>query len=489
MKLLLLIAALAGVLPAGAGAGEPVSPWSLPPEGSCAPQGGLAGWPVGEDAPPVAFEPGDRIDIEHAPVLRNYLPPEIWEHRDRFFFEGMTLEVGPCFRDYSPPAFFGEATEKFRGRAKLLGNGGLAGHTAGLPFAPDAIDPADARAGQRWAWNVQARYRAGGFRGRFRISDLIGRVGVAEPFEGEIFQNQLAHRADRAKDGYRVPDTGTRAWIAGGRFFTPFRAREFAWLQYRDVENAQDPGLSDDLHLYLPTLRKVRRAPAHGVEGLFMPGFAVGVEVVASSAAVGIGNVGGLGDVGAGGVPNSIEPKRSGFEMLEMRPLLYEYQVLGVQDLLAPLNSTSPAYPEEELRSFGPHGLSWASDRWDLRRALVLEGTRREATDTPGELAKLRLWVDLQTLYPLYYVSYDRRGEQIDVGYFAGRWSGDRDDYPEWPGAPDRKARVIDPVGAGFANLRLRGSWRRESWNVVSTPQTDKQTRRSLSIRSLQKGR
>ena len=49
--------------------------------------------------------------------------------------------------------------------------------------------------------------------------------------------------------------------------------------------------------------------------------------------------------------------------------------------------------------------------------------------------------------------------------------------------------RVIDPVGAGFANLRLRGSWRRESWQIVSTPQTDKQVKRSLSLRWLQKGR
>ncbi len=487
MKLLLLIAALADAVSPGAGVVG--SPWSLPREGSCTPQGGLAGWPVGQDAPPVAFEPGDVIEIERVVLLQNYLPPEIWEHRERFFFEGMTLEVGPCFRDYSPPVFFGEASEKFRGAAELVDNGGLSGHTAGLPFAPGTIDPDDAKAGLRWAWNIQNRYRAGGFRGRFRISDLIGRIGVAEPMEGEIFQSQLAHRADKPEDGYRVADTGTHAWIAGGRFFTPFRAREFAWLQYRELDNQQDPDLSDDLHLYLPTLRKVRRAPAQGVEGIFMPSFAVGVEVVASSAAVAIGNVGGLGDVGAGGVPNLIEPKRSGFEVLETRPLLYDYQVLGVQDLLAPINAKSAAYPEEELRSFGPYGLSWASDRWDLRRALVLEGTRREKPDTPGELAKLRLWVDLQTLYPLYYVSYDHKGEQVDVGYFVGRWSEDREDYPEWPGAPDRAVRVIDPVGAGFANLRLRGSWRRESWTAVSTPESDKQVRRRRSLRSLQKGR
>ena len=130
LVLLILLASFAGSS----------APWQVPPEGVCAPQEGLAGWPVGEDAPPIPFAPGDLLDVERLSLLQSYLPPEIWEHRERFFFEGMALEVGPCFRDYSAPAFFREATEKFRGQASLLENGGLANHTAGLPFAPETID-------------------------------------------------------------------------------------------------------------------------------------------------------------------------------------------------------------------------------------------------------------------------------------------------------------------------------------------------------------
>jgi hypothetical protein len=462
--------------------------WALPPEGSCAPSDGLRGWPVGEDAPPVSFEPGDKLDAGQLDLLRSYLPPEIWEHRDRFFFEGMQLEVGSCFRDYSPPAFFDAATQEFRGKAKLLPNGGLADYTAGLPFPPDSIDAADASAGLRWAWNAQSRYRAGGFRGRFRISDLIGRVGVAEPIEGEIFITQLAHRADRADAGYRVPDTGERIWVAGGRLFTPFRAREYAWLQYRELAAEQDPELSDDLHMYLPIMRKVRRVPAHGIEGIFMPSFGVGVEVGGSSPAVAIGGVGSLGGIDVGALPDTLEPKRSGFEGLELRPLLYDYRVLGLQDVLAALNAVNAAYPEDELRSFGPYGLSWASDRWDLRRALILEGSRRQVGE-PGDVAMQRLWLDLQTLYPLYYASYDAEGELIDVGYFVGRWSEDRPDYPAWLGDSTQRTRVIDPVGSAFANLQLKGSWRRESWTIISVPVSDKHAKQSLSIRSIQKGK
>ncbi len=48
---------------------------------------------------------------------------------------------------------------------------------------------------------------------------------------------------------------------------------------------------------------------------------------------------------------------------------------------------------------------------------------------------------------------------------------------------------MIDPVGEAFANLRLQGSWRRESWDVVSIPKNDREVARSVSIRSIQRGR
>ena len=63
---------------------------------------------------------------------------------------------------------------------------------------------------------------------------------------------------------------------------------------------------------------------------------------------------------------------------------------------------------------------------------------------------------------------------------YAGRWSEDREGYPRWPDDPAREVRVIDPVGAAFANLAERGSWRRESWTNVSTPPPDDEVKRLL---------
>ena len=460
--------------------------WTVPPEGSCNPTGGLRGGPTGEDAPPVRFEPGDVISIGRLDVLRDYLPPELWEHRDRFFFEGMELEIGPCFRDYSAPDFFSAATRKFAGQATLTGSGGLANHTAGLPFPPEQIAVDDEQAGLKWAWNAQSRYRAGGFRGAFRVTDLIGSVGKAEPFTGEVFQNQLAHRADRPAEGYRVPETGTRLWAAGGRYDEPFGARETGWLQLRELAAETEPDRSDDLHLYIPELRKVRRTNSQGVEGLYTPTFGVAVQAVGPPLIT--GSPADVGAAAPGGLPDKIEPKRSGFEGLELRPLHYDYTVLGVQDVLAPINAKTAAFPTDPLRSFGPYGLSWASDRWELRRAIVLQASRKSEGEE-GELARFHTWYDVQTLVPLFYVSYDAKGEQIDVGIFVGRWSEDRPDYPKWADDPQRPVRIIDSAGAAFANLTLRGSWRRESWELVSTPKDDTEVRRSLSVRSIQKGR
>jgi hypothetical protein len=464
--------------------------WALPAAGSCAPSGGLRGWPIGEDAPPLPVKTGDVITLERIEALKRFIPAAVWDQRERFFYEGMRLEIGPCFRDYAPPAFFQDATAKFKGQAKLREDGGLEGYTAGLPFAPETITRDDPSAGLQWAWNVAERYQAGGLQAKFRVSDMVGRTGRAEPFEGQIFLMLLTHRADRAADGYTAPGGGSKEWVAGGQMFEPFAAREYSWLQFRDTEHLSNPGRSDDLHAYLPEWRRVRRIGANQVEGLFMPAFSVGVQQATQIAGIS-GTAGGAaagGSIGATGGAGSITPKRTGFEGLVLRPLLYDWKVVGVQDVLAPLNAVTPSFPEAKEREFGVWGLSFASDRWDLRRALVIEG-RTKASTGGDQVARLVLYVDLQTLQPLYSLSYDSRDEAMDVGMFVGRWSEDRPDYPKWPDDPSRPVRVIDSAGSSFANLSEGGGWRRESWTVVGIPPSDDAVEKMISVGNLTRRR
>jgi len=477
---------LLGAAPALA---QAASPWALPAEGSCAPSGGTHAKPGApkEDATSAPFEPGQTFAIDRLPALERYLPDFLWTNRDRFFYEGMRLEIGPCFRNYGPPDFFMAATDQGRGKAMLAADGGLSGWTAGLPFHPGEIAPDAADAGLRWLWNVQSRYQAAGFRGPFRMTDLVGKIGRAEPFEGEMFKLITANRADRP--AYEAPGAKGRSFVAGGLFSKPFDAREYAWRQFRPEEMLTDAGRSDDLHAYLPQWRRVRRINSARTEGLYMPSFAVSM---APTQVLPAGGGAGAGAIGAVQVPTdaggTIQTKRSGYEGLEFRPLLYQVSVVGLHDVLAPLNATTPGYPDNPDREFGPWGLSFASERWDLRRALVLDLRAKQGTGSEIERRQI-LYVDLETLQPLYIATFDDKNEMTNVGMYVGRWSEDREGYPRWPDDPARAVRVIDPVGAAFANLAESGSWRRESWANVSTPPADDDVKRLLSVNQLTKRR
>jgi hypothetical protein len=114
--------------------------------------------------------------------------------------------------------------------------------------------------------------------------------------------------------------------------------------------------------------------------------------------------------------------------------------VLGLHDVLTPINATTPSYPDSPDREFGPWGLSFATDRWDLRRALVLELRRKQGVGSEIE-ARQVLYVDLETFSPLYIATFDEKNELTNVGLYAGRWSDDREGTRV--GRTTRRARCV----------------------------------------------
>ena len=119
MKALLLVVVVGVALAADGEAAELAagSPWLLPPPGGCQPGGGEMG--ALPDARPFPFQPGDTFGVEQLELLKDFIPAELWTYRDRFFYEGMRLEIGPCYADYSPPEFYREATNVFGDGASL----------------------------------------------------------------------------------------------------------------------------------------------------------------------------------------------------------------------------------------------------------------------------------------------------------------------------------------------------------------------------------
>ncbi len=426
-----LLALAAAAAENGAGAA-----WAIPEPGSCA-----TPVPSQEDAAPPgpALTEGEVVGFDRLALLSEHLPPEVWEWRDRFFHEGMRLEIGPCFRRYAPPDDFAAATAKHAGAAKLLPGGGIPDDGAGLPFEPAGIDPQDPQAGQKWAWNAERRWQGAGRFGEVRVSH-VDAVGTSTRLLGEHFVAVLRGRADLAASGYRLPWAKKDRWVAGGKVRDPSTNGRCAYRQYRRAEAERDA--RDDVFFWSSQMRKPERVGWDPEFPLLACAYERGFYL----------------------------PRGGAVQR-------YRWRVAGVRDLLAPINAKTPVHPTDPNRDFGPSGASFATDRWELRRVLVLE------TTPPGWT--IRRYLDLETLFPLYH-SENLNGARTVIQY-VGRWSGDRNGYPRLPGAADAPVRVIDPVAQVM--VRPGGVVRIEAWETVAVPEKPGRLRRLVSLAPLSKSR
>jgi hypothetical protein len=480
-RLVIVLSLLCGALWVGA----PVPLGAAPDEDECPTvSGGVSGsGQEPRDAAPIQLREGMVLKGDDLLILKQLVPAEIWSHREVFFYEGMRLEIGPCFRRYPTPGFFKKATEEHASQVTLQTDGSLEGYVAGLPFPPADIDPEAKDAAARWAWNLQLRFRGGGHHGRFRIVDFPSRVGSAQTYEGNFFLLPTTGRADLPDTDYVLEEGRKSWWIAGGRFVKPFNVRHVAWRQFRPIEAMERYQEPDDTFVYVPEMRKSRRASTTWVDGIYFPTYSVSGQ-------------GGGGPLPFGGGSSGINPTASraaavtthaysGFEGLSLRPNAYVWRVRGEQDVLAPLNGTLPGFPENDTRNFGPSGLSVATDRWELRHAIVIEGALRQ----PGEAIRtVTYWVDKQTLQPLFRLTRAGRRRLLDLQIFVHRFSADDQAYPEWPGGIP--ALVFDPVAqVSYDAIAGGGGWRRESYDIRSLPFDSKDLPGVTSAAALDRGR
>jgi len=454
----------------------------LPDEGDC-PK--LQIQPPGssneEDALEVVIKPGMVLREEDLMVLRRLIPSELWRQRQTFFHEGMRLEIGPCNRRYAVPKFFTDASEKFAGKARVDRKGNLSKYTAGLPFPLASIDFENEQAGAQLAFNVQQRYIGAGFRGKFRLNDFPNKVGSIQVYEGDFYQLQVAHRADLAETGYQI-EGKKMIMAAGGEFYKPFDARHLAWRQFRPARAEKRFSHPDDIFAYIPTMRKVRRAAISWVDGLYVPRYSVAGD--SGGGPVAYGGSGAMSPTAGSSIAVS-EDMRRGLIGMTLRANAYVWRVLGETDMLAPLNTTGTGYPLFADRNFGPSGLSIASDRWDLRRTVIIEGLLRQKG---LDVASIKIYVDMQTMQPLFWISRTSRNRLLDIGILAYHFSDDSKLVPEWPSGTPVSAFV--PVAALFYDAGAgAGGWRRESFELLAAPFTASEQRAMTTADSLSRGR
>src|SRR5499426_1979485 len=340
-----------------------------------------------------AFKEGDVITMDKVEQLKPFLPAEFWTNRDFFFYEGMQLEIGPSFKDYSPNAPYVEATKKNAGHAKIGPENSLEDFTNGQPFPIDQIDcKGDPQAGAKIAWDFVLRFEGLRRAASFYYSYWDRGEELLLYYEGTSDGYRLAFRvepqfADQNGDVFR---NEKRYEASGPSVDAPFDARGIMLMTYRYKASLGTKATTknDDTWVYVPTLRRVRRISSaqrtdavSGTDFTFDDLFSF----------------------------NGIVPQ-------------YEWKCLGEMDILAPVNTKVKAYPYVKDHNFGPYGLSFADDRWELRHAIKFRFVPNNA-DHP--YSHKDIYVDTNSMEPLYSFAYDRKGELWKIIWHNHRWSED----------------------------------------------------------------
>jgi hypothetical protein len=391
--------------------------------------------PAFAEAPPAA---GEVIQYGELRRLRPVLPRELWRFRDLLFFDGMALRVRER-TDQSPPLVYRDATRRHSG-ARIAVDGSLAGYVAGQPFPMRAIDcEGDPQAGVKIAWNFDHQWEGAGSSAHFRVT-FVHRGRVQEGgLEGRLSTVLLANRVEPY---YLDRDAGSGSVLPGDPrklvnqidLTAPASARRSwtAFTRYRSSEGPLATARLDELWQFSPSVGRVTRSE---VEHRSTP--VEGAEVVPDD----------LGSF-AGVVTH------------------YAWECKGEMDLLAPVDSDVRGFPYTPDHDFGPSGLSFANDRWQLRPAIKIRMTPK---DPQHPYSRKDLYLDRETLRALYSFAYDATGALWKVIVHNGRFSeSDPDYYLGWRGVPTpRDAKTVADV---VLNVQTGLGTRIEYWDNHGTP-------------------
>jgi hypothetical protein len=408
-----------------------------------------------------SFKEGDVISLDQVEKLRPFLPEQFWDNRDFFFYEGMKLEIGPAQRDYTPAKEYVAATEKFKGQAKIGPDSSLENYTAGQPFPAGSIDcKNDPQAGVKILWNKDYSWNGDGARASFYYSYWDRGEQLPLYYQGTAKTIILSHRVENeyleGNDGDMFRGE-KRKNAFGVQVDAPFDARGIMLLSYRykSTDAPRDQAKNDDTWVYVPTLRRVRRISS-----------AQRTDAVAGTDFT-------FDDLGsfAGIVPQ------------------YEWKCLGERKMISPSNTKVKAYPYEKEHNFGPYGLSYADDRWELRDAWIVRMTPKNP-DHPYHHKDI--YIDKQTLDALYSFAYDQKEELWKIIWHNKRWSEDTELtgvwYKNWEGI--EKPRDMRIISDTIVNVQTGTGNRIEFWDSEGTPLESKgKVRRYIDVGRLTKGR
>ena len=185
------------------------------------------------------------------------------------------MEIGSCHRRYQIPDFYREATEKFADRVRVDADGIWKATWPGSPSRRTESTrrlPTPGRSGPGTSSTATwARGRSGS------SASSICPAASARPRPISATSSTsapvIAPTSPPAATGSPRPTKSL--WIAGGSFDEPFNARHLAWRQIRPEKADRKYKEADDTFVYVPTMRKPRRAATTWVDGIFTPRYTV----------------------------------------------------------------------------------------------------------------------------------------------------------------------------------------------------------------------
>jgi hypothetical protein len=210
--------------------------------------------PVRSTAADAELKPGDRVGPENWQRIQGMVG-ENFLNRVK---QGHTLEI-KAPKVYRPLKEYVEATEKYSGRVSLGANGELSNYVAGQPFPK--VSTSDPEIGQKLAWNFFWRWLGDDYK-------TGGAVKGGKIIRAAIEKNGAERRADLVSY-FLFPrtryTTDPRPAIPGYEHINYMQLRVDSYP--RDAAGTttleiryDDPKRADDLYIYIPSIRRIRRA-------------------------------------------------------------------------------------------------------------------------------------------------------------------------------------------------------------------------------------
>jgi hypothetical protein len=319
----------------------------------------------------------------------------------------------------------------------------------------------DPQAGVKIMWNHSYQWNGAAGTARFFYSYWDRGEKLPLYYQGTAKIVKLANRVEPQvlleNAGDLLKRGEKRKEVNGQEVEAPFDARGISLLTYRykSSDGPRSEARNDDTWVYVPTMRRVRRvSTAQRTDAV------VGTDFT-------------FDDLFSF---NGIVPQ-------------YEWQCLGERKIIGPMNTMVRAYPYDPKHDFGPYGLSFASDRWELRDTIVVRMIPRNS-DHPYHHKDF--FIDKQTLNVMYSFAYDQKQELWKIIWHNKRWSEDErltgPWYPGWKGVPKPMDNII--VSDIIVNVQTGTGNRIEFWDRTGTAFESKAKVRSfIDVGRLTKGR